>query len=128
MQAPPSETDSIPRSWYAETANGAIPFSMLASDRTVDVCVIGGGCTAESPPPSRWLSVAIRWWSWRSTASVGVPRDAVCTSQHRDQRSLERLVGKDDAQRLWDYAEEAKVLLRDRIARYRIACDYRPGT
>src|SRR5262249_31533400 len=36
-------------------------------------------------------------------------------------------VGVEDAQRLWDMAEEAKAIIRDRVERHRIPCDLKPG-
>ncbi|MCR4282715.1 MAG: FAD-binding oxidoreductase [Bauldia sp.] len=49
------------------------------------------------------------------------------TGQRRDQDWLEDHVGRDDARKLWDLAEEAKALVKNLIARHAIDCDWRDG-
>ena len=47
----------------------------------------------------------------------------ICTGFARGQGSLEAALGKADADRLFQLAEEAKALLRERVERHRIRCD-----
>jgi gamma-glutamylputrescine oxidase len=51
----------------------------------------------------------------------------VGTGQRLDEETLEALLGADAAHRLFDLAEAAKRMVRDRIARHRIDCDLRVG-
>jgi gamma-glutamylputrescine oxidase len=38
------------------------------------------------------------------------------------------MFGRDEARRLWALSEEAKQIIRDRVARHAIACDLKPGS
>ena len=49
------------------------------------------------------------------------------SGHRRDQSTLERELGAERARLLWSLAEEAKALVRARIARHEIACDLKPG-
>ncbi|MEY8840865.1 NAD(P)/FAD-dependent oxidoreductase, partial [Cribrihabitans sp. XS_ASV171] len=119
-----------PPSWYAETANPTERFAPLQGETRADVCVIGAGYTG--------LSAALH------LAEAG--RDVVLVEAHRvgfgasgrnggqlgsaqrmDQEDLEKLVGVDDAAKLWDLAEDAKRLVKELIARHEIDCDLKPG-
>ena len=40
---------------------------------------------------------------------------------------IEGWVGRDDARKLWDLAEEAKSIIRERVQRHGIPCDLKPG-
>jgi gamma-glutamylputrescine oxidase len=42
-------------------------------------------------------------------------------------RKIAGWVGVEDAKRLWDMAEEAKAIIRDRVGRHDIPCDLKPG-
>jgi gamma-glutamylputrescine oxidase len=42
-------------------------------------------------------------------------------------RKIAGWVGVDDAKRLWDMAEEAKAIIRERVRRHDIPCDLKPG-
>jgi gamma-glutamylputrescine oxidase len=44
-----------------------------------------------------------------------------------DQTSLEKMVGKEQARRLWDFAEEAKALVRALVTDHAMPLVYRPG-
>ena len=45
----------------------------------------------------------------------------------RDVLELEARYGRERARALWDLAEEGKALLRERVERHRIDCDWKPG-
>lgn len=119
-----------PDSYYLATARGLKSRSRLRSAERADVCVIGGGYTG--------LSAALR------LAELG--RDVVLLEAHRigwgaagrnggqvgsgqrqDEAELEATLGAATAQRLWDLAEAAKRLVRERVERHAIDCDLKDG-
>lgn len=119
-----------PESWYAATATPLAPFGPLKGQTRADVCVIGGGYTG--------LSAALH------LAEAG--RDVVLVEAHRvgfgasgrnggqlgsgqrmEQDGLEKLVGPDDARKLWQMAEDAKDLVKSLVARHGIDCHLKPG-
>lgn len=119
-----------PQSWYAATATQLAPFERLKGQTRADVCVIGGGYTG--------LSAALH------LAEAG--RDVVLLDAHRvgfgasgrnggqlgsgqrmEQDGLEKLVGRDDAAKLWELAEDAKDLVKSLVAKHKIDCHLKPG-
>lgn len=119
-----------PQSWYAATAHALDPFPALQGEARADVCIVGGGFTG--------LSAALH------LAKAG--RDVVLLEAHRvgfgasgrnggqlgsgqrvDQFTLEKLVGAEDARKLWDLGEDAKALVNALVAEHGIDCDLRPG-
>ena len=51
----------------------------------------------------------------------------ICSGYSPSMRKIAGWVGIEDAKRLWDMAEEAKAIIRDRVARHSIPCDLKPG-
>ncbi|KPP88572.1 MAG: gamma-glutamylputrescine oxidase [Rhodobacteraceae bacterium HLUCCO07] len=119
-----------PQSWYAATAHRCDPFPALEGETRADVCIVGGGFTG--------LSAALH------LAKAG--RDVVLLEAHRvgfgasgrnggqlgsgqrvDQLTLEKLVGPEDARKLWSLAEDAKALVKALVAEHEIDCDLKPG-
>ena len=49
------------------------------------------------------------------------------SGQRQDQESLEAMLGKGHARRLWNLGEEARILVKELIQRHNIACDLKPG-
>ena len=121
---------AYPDSWYAATAHALHPFPPLRGEVRADVCVVGGGYTglsaalhlAERGYEVTLLEAARVGWgaSGRNGGQVG-------SGQRRDVLELEALYGREQARALWDLAEEAKALLRERVKRHRIHCDWKPG-
>jgi len=95
-----------------------------------DVAVVGGGLTGVSAAlelAERGLSVVlleaerIGWGASGRTGAQALPGVAA------SQAKLERLVGREDARRVWDLTIEGLDLLRERIARHGIDCQWRSG-
>ena len=84
------------------------------------------------PQPCIWPSAAIRPCCWRPSASAGVPRGAMAGSSipacARGRANSIALFGRDGARALFDLAEEAKALVRERVVRHGIACDLKSGS
>jgi gamma-glutamylputrescine oxidase len=117
-------------SWYAATRHPAPTRPPLQGTVEADVCVVGGGlsgCSTALHLAGRGYRVVlleaqrIGWGASGRSGAQAIPGIAA------DQRKLTRLVGAADARRLWDVTVEGLDLLRELIARHRIACDYVPG-
>lgn len=119
-----------PPSWYAATATMLPPFPPLRGDATADVCIVGAGYTGLSAAlhlAEAGLDVILidaQRVGWGASGRNG---GQAGSGQRQDQDWLERVAGPGPARILWDMAEEAKTLVRDRVARHAIACDLRPG-
>ena len=119
-----------PDSYYAATANAIAPFARLEGDQTCDIVVIGGGFTGLSSA----LHLAERGYDvilleahrvgWGASGRNG---GQVGSGQRREQDELEQMVGRDDARKLWDIAEESKGVVKSLIAKHDIKCDWKPG-
>lgn len=119
-----------PDSWYAATAHPHRPFAPLRGEVDADACVVGGGYTGLSAA----LHLAERGYAVVLLEAVRVGFGAsgrnggqVGSGQRRDVLELEAACGRARARALWDLAEEAKALLRERVERHRIECDWKPG-
>lgn len=119
-----------PDCYYAATAVDVPEFPSLSEAIRTDVCVIGGGFTglssalhlAEAGYEVVLLEAERVGWgaSGRNGGQLG-------SGQRKDQDELEHLVGMEQARQLWDLAEEAKAVVKERIERHGIACDLKPG-
>ncbi|MEP4197503.1 MAG: FAD-binding oxidoreductase [Aliishimia sp.] len=119
-----------PDSWYAATADTLAPFPVLKGDTKADVCVIGAGYTG--------LSTALHLAeSGRDVILIDAQRVGFGASgrnggqlgsgQRQDQKELEKMVGRDDAHKLWNLGEDAKSLVKSLISKHDIDCYLRPG-
>lgn len=116
--------------WYHGTAAPLPPFPALEGDETADVVVIGGGLTGLSAAlvlAERGMSVVLLEQSRIGLGASGRNGGQFHSGHRLDQWSLEKLVGVEDAHRLWHMAEDAKGWLRTRIRRHAIDCDMRTG-
>ncbi len=119
-----------PDSWYAATATPIDALPAAQGALRAEICVIGGGYAG--------LSSALH------LAQAGC--DVVLIDAHRvgwgasgrnggnlsygpraGMRDYERMLGADDARRVWEVSTEATRLTRRLIAEHAIACDLRPG-
>ncbi|TCL08996.1 gamma-glutamylputrescine oxidase [Shimia isoporae] len=119
-----------PDSWYAATAEPLPPFAALQGDRQTDVCIVGGGYTGLSTAlhlAQRGISVILLEAQRVGFGASGRNGGQLGTGQRMEQDGLEKLVGQDDATKLWKLAEEAKSLVRNLIDTHDIPCHYKPG-
>lgn len=118
------------KSWYLATAMSCPAFPPLKGEVRADVCVLGGGYTGLSAAlhlAEAGLKVVLLEAARVGSGASGRNGGQLHTGQRRDQEFLEKAVGLDDARKLWDLAEEAKALVRERIARHAIPCDLKDG-
>ena len=119
-----------PDSWYAATANAHRSFPPLRGEVRADVCVVGGGYTGLSAAlhlAERGYEVALLEAARVGWGASGRNGGQVGSGQRRDILEIEARYGSARARALWDLAEEAKALLRERVERHRIDCDWKPG-
>ena len=121
---------AYPPSWYAATATPPAPFAQLSGETRADVCIVGGGYTGLSAAlhlAEAGLRVVLLEAHRVGFGASGRNGGQLGSGQRMGQDSLEALMGRDEAGKLWTLAEEAKTLVRDLIARHGIDCDLRPG-
>jgi gamma-glutamylputrescine oxidase len=122
---------SFSRSYYSATANAAPARPPLAGEVRADACVIGGGYTGLSAA----LHLAERGYKtvlleaervgWGASGRNG---GQLNTGLRKGPSELIALFGRDGARTLFALAEEAKALVRERVARHGIACDLKSGS
>ena len=119
-----------PDSWYAATAHAPPPLPPLRGEVSADVCVVGGGYTGLSAAlhlAERGYEVVLLEAARVGWGASGRNGGQVGSGQRRVVLELEARYGRERARALWDLAEEAKALLRERVERHRIDCDWKPG-
>jgi gamma-glutamylputrescine oxidase len=119
-----------PASYYVASANAMPAHPPLRGSLSADVCIVGGGYTGLSA----LLHLAERGYDavLLEAARVGAGASGrnggqLSSGQRVGQSALEAMYGNDRARLLWQLAEEAKALVKDRIRRHGIACDLKPG-
>ena len=119
-----------PPSYYAATANPFPDLPALAGDHDCDVCVVGGGFTGLSAAlelARRGYDVVLLEAKRLGWGASGRNGGQIVSGYAADQAGLSARLGEATARRLWDLAEEAKALIRERVAAHRIACDLKWG-
>ena len=117
-------------SYYSATTNAHDPWPRLEGAIECDVCVIGGGFTGLSS--ALFLTEAGYDVVLLEAARVGFGASGrnggqVVNSYSRDVDVIEQRYGKETARLLGSMMFEGAAIIRDRIDRYAIRCDYRPG-
>ena len=119
-----------PPSWYTLTAGEVPDHPRLEETVDAEVCVVGGGYAglsaalhlAEAGVDVVLLEANRIGWgaSGRNGGQLGVGPRA-------DMGLYEKLVGPEDARRVWEIALAANRLVKELIARHGIDCDLKPG-
>ena len=118
------------RSYYAAVNPAPEPRPPLRGAAKADVAIIGAGFTGLSAAlhlAQAGLKAVVLEQARVGWGASGRNGGQVHTGQRHEQDELERLLGKDDARKLWDMAEDAKSLLRGLIEEHRIECAYESG-
>jgi gamma-glutamylputrescine oxidase len=121
---------TYPESWYAATSDALPPCPALVGDTRADVCVIGAGFTGLSA--ALHLAEAGRDVVLIDAQRVGFGASGrnggqLGSGQRVEQPYLEKMLGDDDALKLWHLGEDAKALVKALIKRHNIDCYLRPG-
>ena len=122
----------LTRNSYYEASVARPPASVpLAGRITADVCVVGGGYAGLSAAlelAERGYSVALleaQRVGWGASGRNG--GQALAGFGFAGQEAIEVQLSAADARRAWDISVEALQLLRARIDKHAIECDYVPG-
>jgi gamma-glutamylputrescine oxidase len=124
----PRSTDAP--SYYQATAHPFPAQPSLEGDITADVCVIGAGYTGLSAAlelAETGYKVAVLEAKTTGYGASGRNGGQICTGFSPGQSKIEAQLGKSDALKCFAIAEEAKRLITDRIATYKIDCDLKWG-
>lgn len=119
-----------PSSWYAATTDLLPPFDPLRGEARADICVIGGGYTGLSAAlhlAERGMNVALLEAHRVGFGASGRNGGQLGSGQRVEQDALEKLVGFDDAAKLWNLAEDAKALVKSLVTKHKIDCHLKPG-
>lgn len=117
-------------SWYNASRNWHGEFPRLKGELTVDVCVIGGGITGLTCAlhlAEKGYQVALLEGNTIGYGASGRSGGQMIFGFAAEQPTLEKLVGKEDALRIWQSGLEGIELLRERVRRHQIDCDLLPG-
>ncbi len=117
-------------SYYAASRNDTTEYPPLIGDTQTDICVVGGGYAGLSTA----LELSMRGYrvvlleanriGWGASGRNG---GQIVSGFSAGMDKIRAWVGRDDARHLWQLAEEAKTLLRERVARHEIRCDLKSG-
>src|ERR1700728_2768982 len=114
-------------SYYAATAPLAPLQAPLQGAIRADVCIVGGGvagCSAALALAERGYRVVLleaRRIGWGASGRSGGP---AIFGPAAEQSDLEKWVGLADARRIWDICLAGLTLLRQRIDKHSIDCDW----
>ncbi|GAB0112874.1 NAD(P)/FAD-dependent oxidoreductase [Acidisoma sp. C75] len=125
-----SRAEAPAPSYYEATRALAFHAMPLVQDLAVEVAIIGGGitgCMAALELAERGVRVALleaRDIGWGASGRNG---GQVLPGYACGQAALEKLVGAEDARRLWEMSVEATGMVAARVAAHAIPADYRRG-
>lgn len=116
--------------WYTETAREPRRRPPLLGETRCDVCVVGAGYTGLLTAlhlAERGYRTVVLEADRLGQGASGRNGGQVVSGYNLAMAEVERLVGRDDARRLWLLAEDGKAILQERMRRHGIDCGYRPG-
>ena len=117
-------------SYYTATALRTQSFPALQGSQTCDVAIVGGGLAGLSAAlelARKGYSVALLEAHEVGWGASGRNGGQAIHGLACDQETVEAELGLDDARRVWAMSIEALDLIRERIAEFKIDCDWRDG-
>ncbi len=122
---------AYPTSYYAATRNPAPERPPLQGDATCDVCVIGGGFAGVSAAlhlAESGKKVILLEAEEIGFGASGRNGGQVVNGFSRGYDAFLKSCGKDTAEAILAMSFEGGDIIRQRIGKYNISCDYREGT
>ncbi len=117
-------------SYYRATAPPAKRWPALTESITCDVCVVGAGiagCSAALHLAERGYRVVLLEAHHIGWGASGRSGGQVLAGVASGQATLERLLGAAAARAVWDTTLAGIALIKERIAKHSIACDWADG-
>ncbi|TCS63418.1 NAD(P)/FAD-dependent oxidoreductase [Varunaivibrio sulfuroxidans] len=117
-------------SYYAASASTTTLRPPLKGDVSCDVCVLGAGMTGASAALHlaqkgyKVIVLEARRVGWGASGRSG---GQAIVGYNRTLTQIAALVGRDDAQKLWELGRQSQTLLDDLITRHDIDCDLKWG-
>ncbi|CAG8999293.1 MAG: Gamma-glutamylputrescine oxidoreductase [Candidatus Celerinatantimonas neptuna] len=121
---------AYPQSYYAATANHNFQFAPLTESINSDVCVVGAGITGVVTAlelAKKGYNVVVLDAARVGWGASGRSGGQAIFGWACEQSTLEKLVGKSNAQKFWSISLEGLDLTKDYIKTYQIDCDWRDG-
>src|SRR3984885_11543716 len=116
--------------YYTASARPGAPTAALAGSVRSDICVIGGGiagCSAALSLAERGYRVVLLEAQRIGWGGSGRRGGQAIVGTAIEKADLEALVGTEDARRVWGVSLAGLALLKQRIERHRIDCDWTDG-
>ncbi len=118
------------KTYYQASANQNPAWPQLRGESTADVIIIGGGFTGVSAAlelAQVGYKVVLLESDKIGSGASGRNGGQICTGFSPGQSRIESQLGKTDARKCFDIAEESKRLIETRIAEHCIDCDLQWG-
>lgn len=128
MHATPTRQEHT-RSYYAATANDPTTYPELQGAHRADVCLVGGGFTGISTAltlAERGYNVAVveaNRVGWGASGRNGGQLISGVSGEHKVLRHY----GPDVADMVWRLRWRGNEIIRERVEKYAIDCDFKPG-
>jgi len=117
-------------SYYAASANAMPEYPAVEGGLTADVCIVGAGLTGASCAlelAGRGYDVVVLEAKRAGWGASGRSGGQMIFGYSCGEDKLAGMLGAADARRLWDMSLEALALVRERVKRYGIDCDFADG-
>ena len=123
-------TGAYPASYYAASANPAPERPPLSGDVTAEVCIVGGGYTGLSAGielAERGHQVVLLEAARIGWGASGRNGGQIVNGLNASLETITARYGKETADFVGTVVQEGGALIRERVAKYAIACDLKAG-
>ncbi|HLK71173.1 MAG TPA: FAD-binding oxidoreductase [Steroidobacteraceae bacterium] len=130
MVPPASALPPYPLSYYSAVTPPLPPTQALAGSERADVCVVGGGiagCSAALALAERGYRVILLEAQRLGWGASGRNGGQILPGIAAEQAELARIAGAQAALMIWQLSLEAIALIKQRLTRYAIDCEWRDG-
>lgn len=130
MAPPASALPPYPPSYYSAVTPPLAPQAPLAGTERADVCVVGGGiagCATALALAERGYRVTLLEAERLGWGASGRNGGQVIPGIAAEQAELTALAGEEAALHIWRLSLQAIALVKHRLARHAIACEWQDG-